>query len=255
MKGGVFLAAIFLVLLAGGCAHSAGYTGIHARQTPLGGAVSVEERPWGQPLRVVSDVSRGNPILVVGVEEGRVVHGRVLQETYGRRVYAPWRWYAPFVKIPVSATVVLPVYFAWHDPTPHGLKNWGMTDFLWDFGAWYNWLSAIPNGPREVASSERLIRTREIVGVLSEEIVGVADREVALYLDEELLATATTDAEGHVRFYVGALLTPEAANQDRQIRLVSPRPRGTPAETQWTLSAFVMRRLIERREAEPKAGE
>ena len=255
MKCSVLLAAAMLVLAAGGCAHSAGYVGIHTRQTPLSGEVFVEERPWGQKINVVSDVSSVNPILVVRVEQNRVLRGRVRQETYGRKVYVPWRYYAPFVKILASATVVLPAYFAWYDPTPHGVDNWGVTDLMWDFGAWYNWFSAVPNGPRRIESSERLIRRREIVGALSEEIVGVGDRPVELYIGDESLATERTDEDGRVRFDVGVLLTPEMAKEDRPIRLATPRPDIPPAETKWTLSSFVMQRLIERRGVESGGGE
>jgi len=255
MKTGILLLLIMLVLAAGGCAHSAGYAGIHTRQTPLSGEVFVEERPWGQKINVVSDVSSVNPILVVRVEQRRVLRGRVRQETYGRKVYVPWRYYAPFVKILASATVVLPAYFAWYDPTPHGADNWGVTDLLWDFGAWYNWFSAIPNGPRQIESSERLIRKREIVGALSEEVVGVANQPVELYLEDDLLATGRTDEDGRVRFDVGALLTAEMAKQDRPIRLVTPQPDIAPAETERTLSSFVMQRLIEQRGSQPNGAE
>ena len=238
--------AVAALGLAAGCAHKCGYVEIRTEQTPLEGELRVEHIASGQPLNIIKELSRTNPVLVVRVQEKQTTWGPVRQKAYGRRVHVPWKPYAPLVKIFASATVVLPVYFAWHDPTSYGVDNWGMSDFLRDFISWYNWASAIPNGPREIETEEKLIRTRVIIGGLAEATIGIPGRTVSVHIGDKKVASQVTDEKGLVRFDVTTFLTREMAEEDRTIKLVtlSPLPTGEPAETSWTLSVFTMRELM-----------
>ena len=95
-----------------------------------------------------------------------------------------------------------------------------------------------------IETQETLIRTREIVGALSEDMVGIANRQVDLYVGDAKLATLTTSAAGIVQFNIMNHLTKALAEEDRAIRVASPDKEGKLAETSWTLSAFTMRMLM-----------
>lgn len=244
----VVLSALLWLGLSAGCSHPCGYVGLRTWQVPLGGEEDVRLIPCGQPLRVLEDLSETNARLEVRVEQREVRLGLVRQETYGHPAAARWKWYAPLVKPIVSATVVLPFCFSWRDPHCHSAENWRLRDYLRDVVAWYNWASAVPTGPRELGSEERLVRVRETNAPLSDCMVGIPGRTVELYLGGARIDTQTTDAAGCVQFDVTKYLTPEFAGEDRRIRLVSPRPDGEPAEIAWVLPGRMLRGLLRTRE-------
>ena len=253
------LAGIAVVLLLpallGGCAHPCGYVEVRARQVILEGEQTVEIQPDDAPFRILEDLSETNPLLVVRVVQREVRSGDIRMDIYGRAVSVPWRWHAPIVKIVVSATGILPIHFAWKDPHRHGADTWSLWDFGRDVISWYNWGSAVSIGRRVIASEEELIRERFMRAPLSEREVGITGQAVDFYVGFEKFASRETDADGKVVFDVGALLTPELVKEDRHITLLTPRLDGEHYETDWNVSAYILRALLKAREAATESPE
>ena len=249
------LTVALALLLTTGCVHPCGYVEIRTQLVPLGDEREVRRLPAVQPLLIVRDVSATSAVIEVRVEQREVTTGLAVQETRGRRTYAPYKWYAPILKPLASVTVVLPFYFSASSPHNHGAENWGMLDYFRDVLGWFNPFSALPNGPRRVESRERSLRWRVISAPLAERQVPISGRAVALHLDGEKIEEQVSDAEGMVRFDLNRHLTPARAEADRQLALMSSAPDGAVADVRWTVTTAVLRELVRQRESGAAAAE
>lgn len=245
-----WLASLAGLALLAGCSHPCGYVDIRSTLTPLGEG-RVRNAPLERPLRITRELSGRNAILEVCVESLETTYGPAQLERFGKPTYVPWRWYHPLVKLPIAVTIFPPFFLAFHDPTTYGGGNWTRWDYFRDVMAWFNLCSAVPTGGREVRLTEQRILRKEVIAVLRERRAPISGRSVTLSLDGRQLASGVSDAEGAVRFDLALFLTPELAQANHTLRIVSPTVAGQAAELSQSLEGKTVQQLLENRPAAP----
>jgi len=237
---------------AGGCAHPCGYVGMHSRITALEAESSEEWMPVAQVLKLDRDVSATDASLEAHVAREEVLKGLANRETYGRKVYVPYRWYTPILKPLASVTIVLPLWVSSSSPHTHGVGPHNAFDYWRDVFSWFNWVSALPTGPRRLESKERLIRGEIAYTTLAERSVPLSGQSVAFYLDGAKVAEALSDENGRVRFDVGQYLAANIGEADHHLALVCADEAGKIVQHRWDVERAVWQALISaRNSAEP----
>ena len=213
-----------LALSTAGCRHYCGYVGQHMVIQTAGDGETVESRPAPDPMVIEQLLPPGSAALVVRVEGLEVATAMADCALYGRETFVEWRWYSPLVKPLVVISLFGPFYASAFDPHAHSSGNWGMLDYLQDVGSWYNFVSAVPSGPREVEDEETLIRSERRMTTTRVSRTPLAGRKVTLAIGEKTIAAATSDEKGRVRFDLDAWIRSRADWDDHAARLEMTEP-------------------------------
>ena len=252
--GGSLLLWVIVVsaLGAGGCAHPCGYVNIRSRVIALEADPTEEWLPQAQVLKLDHGVSATDAGVEARVLREEVLKGLANRETYGRKAYVPYRWYTPILKPLASVTVVWPLYASAASPHTHGVGGRNVFDYWRDVFSWFNWFSALPTGPRRLASGEMLARSETVYATIAERSVPLFGQSVDFYFDGAKVADALSDENGRVRFDVGQHLTVNIGEADHYLALVCVDEAGKIVQRRWSVERVVWQALVSARSsAEP----
>ena len=240
-RGGLWSALACAAVLAG-CAHPCGYVDVRTHLQLRDGAAT-RLAPVSNPMRLAAEPSSGRPVLSLRVERKEVKTGPADAARYGRRVVAPYQWYAPIVQPLGAVTLFVPLYYSAAHPHDHGANGWSRWDYLRDVVAWFNIFSAMPTGRRRAAADETVIERRVMEAACIERRIGLPGARVSLSIGGRQRAEAVSNADGLVEFDLSKVLTAEETRTDQQLVFGTIDPAGSKATMDWRLGAEKVRFL------------
>jgi hypothetical protein len=220
---------------------------VRARVIPVLGEDARVERTWPvRPLRLVQEASAENAVIAVMVTQEDVTFSPARREVHGRRTQIPWRWHAPLVKPVVAALVVPPLVMSLLNSHTHGDLEWTTFDYLKDVVSWYNFVSAVPVGPANMADEVTLIASEPIETPQESDPIPVGGHSVIFRLAGKTIAVAESDEEGIARADIGPSLSPELAGDDCALTAYCRTDDGRWHELSVTVPKDVLQKLLER---------